>query len=382
MKIHRPPAYLVLPCVLAGSVFAAAPPAYLPLEIGDPEFDSVATTRGAGAGWVYTGPTPLNEVLLRPATASEWWDGRALRLLPGHSAMHEIAGEFDTGDRLFVGINALVEADDGPAGELRLELVDRNGVLEAGVRPVGADWRRGFTTLELPRDAVGPCQVRIRNDGSSAIIVDKCSVAKEIADPEGFAPLFNGKDLEGWTGNLDGYGVEDGAIRTFPNRAGGNLYTTDEFDDFAFRFAFKVPPGANNGIAIRAPLGGDAAYQGMEVQVLENSHPKYAGLKPWQFHGSVYGIAPALRGYQGPPGTWNHQEIRADGRRVTVVLNGKVIMDVDLDQALSRGSLSGRDHPGAARTSGHLGFCGHGDVVHFKDLRLRPNSGTPVAPAR
>ena len=87
---------------------------------------------------------------------------------------------------------------------------------------------------------------------------------------------------------MEGYGVEDGAIRTYPDRAGGNLYTADEFDDFVFRFAFKVPPGANNGIAVRSPLGGDAAYEGMEIQVLENSHPKYAGLKDWQFHGSIY----------------------------------------------------------------------------------------------
>ena len=352
------------------------------MEFGDAEFDSVVPQGTDGAGWIYTASTPLEEVLVRPETESEWWDGQVLRLLPGHSAAQEIDGTFEKGDRLFVGINATREADASAAGTLVLELVDRDGLVQTGSRPVGSDWRRGFATLELQRDTVGPCLVRIRNDGSSPVLVDKCSVAKEIVDAEGFAPLFNGKDLDGWTGNVEGYGVEGDAIRTYPERAGGNLYTADQFDDFVFRFAFKVPPGANNGIAVRAPLGGDAAYQGMEVQVLENSHPKYAGLKPWQFHGSIYGIAAAHRGYQGPPGTWNHQEIRADGRRMTVVLNGKVIMDIDLDQALSQGSLSGRDHPGAARTSGHLGFCGHGDVVHFKDLRLRPISGTPDSSAR
>ncbi|MCP4836274.1 MAG: DUF1080 domain-containing protein, partial [Phycisphaera sp.] len=175
---------------------------------------------------------------------------------------------------------------------------------------------------------------------------------------------------------------EDGSIRTYPDRDGGNLYTEDQYGDFIFRFAFKVPPGANNGIAIRAPLGGDAAYQGMEVQVLENSHPKYAGLKDWQFHGSVYGIAGSLRGYQAPPGEWNQQEIRVSGRTVQVTLNGKVITSVDLDQALAGGALSGRDHPGAARTAGHLGFCGHGDVVHFKDLRVRDLSGTKTPTRR
>ena len=382
MKIHRTIASFVIPVLLAGPVVADSPPAYLPLEIGDAEFDSVVGRRSDGPGWVVAGSTPLKEVLFSPETGSEWWDGTVMRLRPGHSAEHEIAGTFKAGDRLFVGVNAVRDAEEASVGTLRLQFVDRNGAVRTESLSVGPDWRRGFVTLELERDAAGPCRLHIENAGPAPILIDKCSVAREVEDVEGFTPLFNGKDLEGWTGNMDGYGVENGAIRTFPDRAGGNLYTADEFDDFVLRLAFKVPPGANNGIAIRAPLGGDAAYQGMEVQVLENSHPKYAGLKPWQFHGSIYGIAAAHRGYQGPPGTWNHQEIRADGRRMTVVLNGKVIMDIDLDQALSQGSLSGRDHPGAARTSGHVGFCGHGDVVHFKDLRLRPISGTPDSSAR
>ena len=206
----------------------------------------------------------------------------------------------------------------------------------------------------------------------SAALVDKVSLARIGVDDGGFQPLFNGRDLTGWIGNTEGYGVEDGVIRTFPDRAGGNLYTQAEFGDFVFRFAFKVPPGANNGIAVRAPSTGDAAYQGMEVQVLDNSHSKYAGLKPWQFHGSVYGIASALRGYQAPPGEWNIEEIRADGRRIRVVLNGMVINEIDLDEAVRDGTLSGRDHPGLSRKTGHLGFCGHGDLVYFKDLRVRP----------
>ena len=109
--------------------------------------------------------------------------------------------------------------------------------------------------------------------------------------------------------------------------------------------------------------------------MLENSHPKYAGLKDWQFHGSLYGLAPALRGYQRPPGEWNDQEIRADGRRITVILNGKVITDVDLDEALAAGPPSGNTHPGAKRAAGHIGFCGHGDPVAYKDLRIQALSG-------
>jgi len=186
-------------------------------------------------------------------------------------------------------------------------------------------------------------------------------------------PLFNGKDLTGWTGDTAGYLVEDGAIVCGPK--GTNLYTSGEWSDLALRFRFRLAPGANNGIGVRAPLAGDAAYEGMEIQVLDDGHEKYAGwLKPWQRHGSVYGIAAstgstaALR----PAGEWNDEEIVVDGRRVRVTLNGKVIQDVDLDAATAAGTLSGKDHPGVRRASGHVGFLGHGDPVEYRDIRIKP----------
>ena len=369
-----------------GSAAAEAPEAYEPIEIRDSEFDSVTEDSGEDPTWVYNGSAPLKTVLARPEAESEWWDGTVIRLLPGDSVMHEIPGEFVAGDRLFVGINAMQEGSGSSEEALRVNVRASDGWSTNPARPIatGPNWRRGFAKFKFPVkwSRPGPCFVRFSNHGSASILLDKASVARIVRDEDGFGTIFNGKDLEGWTGNTEGYGVEDGAIRTYPERAGGNLYTDGQFDDFVFRFAFKVPPGANNGIAVRAPLGGDAAYQGMEVQVLENSHPKYAGLKDWQFHGSIYGLAPALRGYQAPPGEWNQEEIRFVGRKARVVLNGKIIMEVDLDEVQKDGTLSGRDHPGAARAAGHLGFCGHGDVVHFKDLRVRPVSGTKTPSGR
>ena len=223
-----------------------------------------------------------------------------------------------------------------------------------------ADYMIAFQNLartQTPTDSIGA--------------VDKLALAQVVEDADGFQSLFNGRDLTGWTGALKGYRVNDGAIELDPtSNAWGNLYTEQEFDDFIFRFEFKLTPGANNGIGIRAPLGGDAAYQGMEVQVLENTHSKYAGLKPWQFHGSIYGIAAAELGYQRPPGEWNHEEILVRGRQVRITLNGHVILDTNLDEATKNGTLSGRDHPGLARTKGHVGFCGHGDEVAFRNIRI------------
>ena len=111
--------------------------------------------------------------------------------------------------------------------------------------------------------------------------------------------LFDGTSLDKWVGNKDAYRVEDNMIVIDPGKgsSGGNLYTKDEFSDFIFFFEFQLTPGANNGLGIHAPLEGDAAYLGKEIQILDNTADKYAGLKDYQYHGSVYGIIPAKRGF-------------------------------------------------------------------------------------
>ncbi|MHB8055401.1 MAG: family 16 glycoside hydrolase [Candidatus Aminicenantales bacterium] len=190
-------------------------------------------------------------------------------------------------------------------------------------------------------------------------------------DPEGgFALLFNGRDLTGWAGDTSGYAVEDGAIVALPE-SGGNLYTENEYADFALRFEFKLTPGANNGIGIRTTPAGDAAYEGMEIQVLDDSAEIYKDLKPYQYHGSIYGIVPARRGFQKPVGEWNSEEIAVRGRKVTVVLNGTTIVEADLDEAAAPQTMDGRDHPGLKRTAGRIAFCGHGSRVEFRNIRIR-----------
>lgn len=188
---------------------------------------------------------------------------------------------------------------------------------------------------------------------------------------EGFVSLFNGKDLTGWVGDTDGYIVEDGKIVCKP---GGNLYTEKQYSDFVFRFDFKLTPGANNGLGIRTPRDVNAAYQGMEIQILENTAEKWAKLKDYQYHGSIYGVVPAKRGYLKPVGQWNSQEVIAKGKHITVKLNGKTILDADeadIDRAIKEGTMDGRSHPGLKRTTGHIGFLGHGSVVEFSNIRIK-----------
>lgn len=183
-----------------------------------------------------------------------------------------------------------------------------------------------------------------------------------------FTLLFNGDNLDGWVGDTKGYIAQGGKLVCKP---GGGLYTAGEYDDFVLRFEFKLTHGANNGLAIRAPLKGNAAYQGMELQILDNTAEKYDALKPYQYHGSIYGVVPAKRGYLKPPGQWNYQEVIAKGPKITVNLNGTAIVDADINEASQGGTMDDRDHPGLKRRSGHIGFLGHGSVVEFRNIRIK-----------
>jgi hypothetical protein len=189
---------------------------------------------------------------------------------------------------------------------------------------------------------------------------------------QGFISLFDGSHLDKWVGSKTSYVVKDGTIEVNPTGgSGGNLYTAEEYADFELRFEFQLTPGANNGLGIRAPLTGDAAYVGMELQILDNESPIYAKLNPYQYHGSVYGIIPARRGYLKPTGEWNEQTVVVKGDQVKVILNDQVILDGNIKDASLNGTPDKREHPGLKNTTGHIGFLGHGDVVRFKNIRIK-----------
>lgn len=189
---------------------------------------------------------------------------------------------------------------------------------------------------------------------------------------EGYAILFDGTNLFEWTGNTTDYVVEKGTISLYPgNGGGGNLYTKKEYKDFIFRFAFQLTPGANNGLGIRSPLTGDAAYVGMELQILDNEDPIYKNLEIYQYHGSVYGVIPAKRGFLKPVGEWNEQEVYVKGNHIKITLNGTVILDGDIAEASKNGTLDKRDHPGLKNEKGHIAFLGHGNEVKFKNIRIK-----------
>lgn len=202
---------------------------------------------------------------------------------------------------------------------------------------------------------------------------------------QGFELLFDGTNLDNFVGNKVGYVPINGCINVTANYGNeSNLYTKNEYRDFVFRFEFCfLRPGVNNGVGIRTPMGVDAAYEGMcEVQILDHDDPIYAGLREYQVHGSVYGIIPAKRIKHKPLGEWSEEEIRVKGNRITVTVNGEVILDGDVKEACKGHNVAPdgsnnnpytvdhQNHPGMFNKAGHIGFLGHGAGLKLRAVRI------------
>lgn len=206
---------------------------------------------------------------------------------------------------------------------------------------------------------------------AAALFTALCATTALPAET-GFVPLFDGKSLAGWElfgGTGGGYVVDNGELRVPPG-GGGNLLTEKEYADFVLRFEFLLEDGSNNGLCIRCPAGeGSMAYEGMELQIIDNTSERYADIEPWQKHGSLYHVFPAKTGALRPTGKWNEEEVTVIGRTVTVTLNGEVILDVNLDDVTDPEILE--KHPGLQRESGRIGFLGHNEPVRFRNIRIQ-----------
>jgi hypothetical protein len=233
-----------------------------------------------------------------------------------------------------------------------------------------------YFNRKLPLPPTGPLQlqthggeIRWRNLFLREIPPQEAISLLRGQDPAGFVPVFNGRDFTGWVGPTNEYEIQDGALRCQPGK-GGTIYTVEEYADFIARLEFKLPPGGNNGLAIRYPGQGDTAYAGMcELQVLDSEDPQYKDLDLRQYHGSAYGMVAAHRGYLRPPGQWNYQEVTVVGSTLKVELNGTVILDCDLGKVVQ--TLENKAHPGKDRTVGHFGFAGHNDPVQFRNVAIK-----------
>ncbi len=233
-----------------------------------------------------------------------------------------------------------------------------------------------YWNRKLPLPAKGPIQLQThdheihwRNITVREIPADEANRILAEHGAPGFRPIFNGQNLADWAGPVENYEVTDGVLRCKPHR-GGTIYFNMELTDFMARVDFKLPPGANNGLAIRYPGHGDTAYVGMcELQILDDGARQYARLDPRQAHGSAYGMVPAHKGYLRPVGQWNFEEVTVKGSKIKVELNGTVTLDADLSQV--KEFMANSPHPGKDRSSGYFGLAGHSDPVEFRNISIK-----------
>ena len=283
-----------------------------------------------------------------------------------------------------------VKANDLAAAHAVTDLIEKNEPLQRGahIREMLVKAQNVFKSHTENADAgyavdqVNTILPKIIDDPNAATA--KVTTLSDEEAKAGFELLFDGTSLDKWQGNKTDYVPIDGAIYVSAHYgAEGNLYTTKKYSDFVFRFEFCfVRPGINNGVGIRTREGVDAAYEGMEIQILDHDNPIYQGLREYQVHGSVYGIIPAKRIKHKPLGEWNYEEIRAEGDHITVTLNGEVLVDGDIRKACQGHNMAPeqgqpnpytvdhQSHPGLFNTDGLICFCGHGEGLKLRNIRV------------
>lgn len=206
--------------------------------------------------------------------------------------------------------------------------------------------------------------------------IEKCKTAPTTLpatynDDNQFTLLFNGNDLKGWSGYTRGFVPEFGKLVCLPT-CHLNLFTEKPYKDFILRFEFKLYPGANNGIGLRVPYMKHAAYDGMEIQILDDNAPENSSLKPYQYHGSIYGVlSPAIPAPLKKCGEWNQQEIILEGSKISVCVNGVEILTADLKDLAGKPSPDEKAHPGLLNEEGHIALLGHGSRVEFRNIRIK-----------
>ena len=167
--------------------------------------------------------------------------------------------------------------------------------------------------------------------------------------------------------------VKDGILRSTGDR-GCWLMSEKEYGDFELEYEFKIGPRGNSGLALRAPMKGDPAFDGLEMQMADLRYNPKA--KDSELTGGLYrAIAPTKQLYK--PEEWNRVRVRLAGSRIRVELNGEVVQDIDL--AKQEGEVLRHDGKPAPvlkdrPARGHIGFqelSRDGGHVMIREAKIR-----------
>lgn len=322
---------------------------------------SLGKPKGSGGLWNNKSPEGKDPLKLMDKPLGEW--NRFYVRMIGERVLIKLNGEV-------VVNNAVLENFFANRKAGYLAYGKKDAKAQGGEKPP-AGW------MQDPVYAKGPIQlqthgseIRWRNVFVREIPSEEAN--QLLADGEaGFTRLDNGKDLSNWQGAVENYEVIDGNIVCKKGK-GGDLLSKEEYGDMVLRFEFKLPPAGNNGIALRTPLGGHSAKDGLEIQVIDtDGYEAKTGkaLQPYQVHGSLYHLVGAKRGYLRPVGEWNTEEIEVRGNRIKVTLNGTKILDANLDELDYSGVKT--KPAGVTRKTGFIGFAGHSDPVAFRNFRVK-----------
>jgi hypothetical protein len=183
---------------------------------------------------------------------------------------------------------------------------------------------------------------------------------------KGFTPLFNGKDLTGWTvvNGKPNWGYDQGVLYT--SGAGGWLISDRQYGDFELRLEYALPPMGKTALAMRAPLDGDPAYSGIVIPLLDDGAYKP---KAHQATGGIFDVlAPSKPVGKAGFGQWNALRVVAKGLKLTVELNGTKVVDTNFAKLKEQF----KTHPGLLRGRGHLGLQSDEGRVQFANVVLKP----------
>jgi hypothetical protein len=217
--------------------------------------------------------------------------------------------------------------------------------------------------------------------GSAFVIAFGAAAALPAGEPEGVALI--GPELAAWQGvggGMDAWSVRGGVLTCDGSRGKDHakwIATKETYGDFDLRLEFRASEGGNSGVFFRAPLEGNPAKQGLEVQLFDNDAPTYAAKPRDVWTGAIWNVAPPAKDVHKKAGIWQTLRVLCVGPYAAVWHNGVQVVSVRLDDYPDLLEKL----PGLARREGRIGLQNHGTPFAFRNVRIRRIDGPKAYPA-